>query len=196
LTIVDDDTELAFSATQFSVKEDGTPVAAVTITRTGNLSGIVSATITLTNGTATSTKDYNSTPIQVSFADGETSKTIEIPILEDSIVENTETINLTLTNPTGGATIGTQKTATLQIKDNDVKLAFDATEFQVSEDGTPITEVTINRIGSREGIVTATVTPSNSTAEAGKDYDNTPITVTFADGEIVQTIVIPINNDT
>ncbi|HBL60885.1 MAG TPA: hypothetical protein DDZ80_21345, partial [Cyanobacteria bacterium UBA8803] len=68
LTIIDDDTELAFSATQFSVKEDGTPVAAVTITRTGNLAGIVGATIILSDDTATSPTDYNSSPIEVSFA--------------------------------------------------------------------------------------------------------------------------------
>jgi hypothetical protein len=55
LTIVNDDilSTLQFSAPTFSVKEDGTPIAAVTVTRTGSTTGAVSATV----GSARSGKD-------------------------------------------------------------------------------------------------------------------------------------------
>ncbi len=114
----DDDVQLAFSNTQFSVKEDGTPIAAVTVTRTGTSNGEVGATVTLTNGTA-SAADYNNAPIVVSFADGQMSQTVQIPIIDDTLAESAETINLALENPAGGATIGTQNTAVLTIVDND-----------------------------------------------------------------------------
>src|SRR5436190_2522734 len=107
--------ELSFTAVAFSVNENGTPIAAVTVQRTGGSSGAVSATITLTNGTATGgppplspPSDYDNTPIVVSFADGDTAdKSVTVPILDDNLVEGDETVDLALGSPTGGATIGT-----------------------------------------------------------------------------------------
>ncbi|MFM6550077.1 MAG: Calx-beta domain-containing protein, partial [Microcystis panniformis] len=110
---------IAFSAATYSINENGTPVTAVTVTRTGGSSGIVSATLNLTNGTPTAPFDYQNTPITVNFADGEITKTVNIPIVNDNLIEGNETVNLTLTNSTNGATIGTQNTATLTIVDND-----------------------------------------------------------------------------
>jgi len=110
---------IAFSAATYSINENGTPVTAITVTRTGGSIGAVGATINLTNGTAIAPSDYNNTPITISFADGEITKTVSIPIVNDNLIEGNETVNLTLTNPTNGATIGTQNTATLTIVDND-----------------------------------------------------------------------------
>ena len=114
-----DFTQIAFSADEFSVNEDGTAIDSVTIVRTGNTQGSHSVNITVTDNTATSPADYENTSIVVNFADGETTKTVEIPIVDDIAQENDETITLSLSNPTGGATIGTQSTATIIIIDND-----------------------------------------------------------------------------
>jgi len=111
---------LAFSSPTFTVNENGTAVSAVTVTRTGGSSGIVGATIIPTEGTALAPADFTNTPITVSFADGDTTaKTISIPIVNDTVTESAETINLALGNVTGGASLGTQKTAILSILDND-----------------------------------------------------------------------------
>jgi hypothetical protein len=111
---------LEFSSANFSVNENGTVVNTITINRTGGSSGLVTATITPTDGTATTNSDYNSTPITVTFADGDiTPKTITIPMIEDTVFEPTETINLTFAITGGAATVGTKNTAILQIIDND-----------------------------------------------------------------------------
>ncbi|BDA73778.1 hypothetical protein CAL7716_079440 [Calothrix sp. PCC 7716] len=204
-TIIDNDSAvpgtLAFSRSTYSVNEDGTSVVAVTITRAGGSDGEVSATLTPSNGTATAPTDYNSNPITVSFADGETSKTVTIPIVDDTVFESNETINLALSNPTNGATIGTQNTATLTILNNDTPqqgiLAFSNPTYSVNEDGTPITTVTVTRTGGSDGEVGATISLSNGTATAPSDYNSNPITVTFASGDTApKTISIPITNDT
>ncbi|MBW4497921.1 MAG: hypothetical protein KME26_33655 [Oscillatoria princeps RMCB-10] len=185
---------LEFSAPTFSVSEDGVPVAAVTVVRTSGGIGAVSATITLSDGTATAGQDYDSTPITVNFADGETQKTVAIPILDDTFVEDAETINLALTNPTSGATIGAQNTATLTILDNDISLQFSEPAFSVTE-GTPAAEITITRTGVLDTAVSASITLSNGTATSASDYSNTPIEVNFAPGETARTVTVPIADD-
>ncbi|MBD2281359.1 CARDB domain-containing protein, partial [Aphanizomenon flos-aquae] len=108
---------LSFTSATYSINEDGTPIADVTVQRTGGSEGLVLANILLSNGTATYPDDYNVLFVAVNFANGETSKKVTIPIVNDAIAENNETINLTLANPQGGATLGTQTTAVLTIID-------------------------------------------------------------------------------
>lgn len=112
--------ELSFSAPTYSVNENGTATAAVQVIRTGGSFGAISATVSPMNGTATAPADYNSTPFLVSFADGDTTnKTVTIPIVDDSLIEGNETVDLSLGSPTNGATIGSQSSAILTILDND-----------------------------------------------------------------------------
>lgn len=114
--------DLIFANSEFSVNEDGTPIAAVTVFRPLDDKGAVGATITLSDGTATNPEDYSATQIPVNFADGERIKTVDIPIVDNDLIEGNKTINLTLSNPTGGAIIGLlQDTATLIIADNDAR---------------------------------------------------------------------------
>ncbi|MGB3264372.1 MAG: Calx-beta domain-containing protein [Microcoleus sp.] len=197
----DDPVSLQFSAPTFSVNEDGTPVAAVTVNRTGSSAGTASATVNLTNGSAIAPGDYTGNPIPVNFAAGETTKTIVVPIVDDALVESQETVNLSLTNPTG-ATLGAQSNATLNIIDNDdpvptSTLQFSAPTFRIREDGTAVAAVTVNRTGNRTAAVSATVNLADGSATAPDDYGNTAIPVNFAAGDNTpKTIEIPVVDDT
>lgn len=195
-TIIDNDVFLQFSDTNFVVNEDGTAIAPVTVTREGRLDQPFSATVALTDGTATAPFDYDNTPILVNFAPGETVQTVAVPIVDDTESEPTETVQLTLINPSEGARIGPQNAATLAILDNDIRLEFSAPTFIVEEDGTEILAVTVTRAGGLHLPAGATVVLGDGTAIAPFDYDNTPIPVNFAPGETVQTVTIPIVNDT
>ncbi|XGV86706.1 MAG: Calx-beta domain-containing protein [Limnothrix sp. BL-A-16] len=106
-------------ATYTATEGTATVQAAINITRTGDTSQAGSVTFsTGTGGTATAGSDYTAVANQVvSFAAGETTKTVNVPVLSDAITpEADETVNLTLTAPTGG-TLGTQVTSVLTIKD-------------------------------------------------------------------------------
>ena len=123
LTIVDNDVApagtLQFSAATYGVAENGGN-ATVTITRTGGSTGAVGVTVATSNGTATAPSDYTAVSQTVNFAAGDTaSKTVNIPIVNDTLVEANETVNVTLSNPTGGATVGSPGSAVLTISDND-----------------------------------------------------------------------------
>ena len=109
---------LQFSATGYSVNENA-GTALITITRTGGSEGTVTVNYATSNGTATAGSDYTSASGTLTFLDGETSKTFTVPVTDDTTQETLETVNLTLSAPTGGATLGTPASAVLTIVDND-----------------------------------------------------------------------------
>ena len=202
LTITNDDLPagtLQFSAATYSVAENGGN-ATITITRTGGSAGAVGVTFATSNGTATQPSDYTAVTQTVSFANGDTaSKTVSIPIVNDTVVEANETVNLALTNPTGGATLGSPSAAVLTITNDDLPppgtLQFSAATYSVAENGGNAT-ITITRTGGSAGAVGVTFATSNGTATQPSDYTAVTQTVSFANGDTAsKTVSIPIVND-
>jgi hypothetical protein len=83
-----------------------------------NALSAVAVSYATTNGTATAGQDYTTTSGTLSFGVGETTKTIVVPILSDAVDELPETFTVTLSAPTGSATLGTAA-ATVTITDVD-----------------------------------------------------------------------------
>ena len=92
----------------------------ITIFRQNGSEGTVTVEFTTTDGTATGGVDYTDSDQVVTFASGETSKVVQIPLTDDSIIEPDETVLLALKNPTGGAFLGFQTTIVLTIRNNDL----------------------------------------------------------------------------
>lgn len=110
---------LSFSAASYSNIE-GTGNATITINRLGGSSGAVSVRAqTVVGGSATAGSDYTVVDQIVNFADGQLTATFDVPVINDNDIENAETVSLLLSDVTGGASIGSQSTATLIIGDND-----------------------------------------------------------------------------
>ena len=109
-----------FNPTAYTGTENTT--ATITVTRTGGSFGAILVGYATGNGTATGgtcgTNDYVTTSGTLSWADGETTaKTFNVMICPDGVVDPGETVNLTLSSPTGGATIGANGSAVLTITD-------------------------------------------------------------------------------
>lgn len=135
LTIIDDDNAgtISFSAAAFSYGENGAPIVALTVTRTGGVDGVVGATITSTDGTAKSNplstvepQDFVALITTVGFANQDaTPQTIVLNgIVQDSLPELDETFTVTLSSFTGGAAAGTITTAAATIVDDDATLTI------------------------------------------------------------------------
>lgn len=75
--------------------------------------GAVSVDYATANGTAVAGADYVATTGTVTFAPGETSKTVVVPVIGDTVVEAAETLTVTLTNPAGGIIVDNQGTGTI-----------------------------------------------------------------------------------
>ncbi len=116
---------IQFSAPTYSVAENvAGGMATITATRAGDVSGAASATYATANGTANGgaacgpNVDYVATTGTLNFAAGETSKTFNVTICDESVFENDETVFLSLTNVTG-ATAGSPTNAVLTITNDD-----------------------------------------------------------------------------
>lgn len=109
ITIVDDDTVdpagfFRFSRPMYMVME-GLPSLAVTIIRDAGSSGQVSVDYFTGDDGASAGEDYTAVSGTLTFADGETEKTILIPIIDDTLAEDDERFWIYLENPTGGAAV-------------------------------------------------------------------------------------------
>ncbi|MEO8033044.1 MAG: Calx-beta domain-containing protein [Acidobacteriota bacterium] len=187
---------LQFSAPTYSVNENGASVV-ITVTRTNGGTSAVTVNYATSNGTATSGADYTASSGTLTWAAGDsTSKTFTVPILDDTIVEGNETFNITLSAPTGGATLGSQSSAVVTIVDIEPGvLQFANASYSVAEDGGSVT-VTVTRTNGSTGAVTVNYATSTGTATSGADFTATSGTITFAAGDATpKTIVIPITND-
>ncbi len=115
----------------------------------------------------------------VTFAPGETSKTIPLTIMDDTLSESSETIEITLSNPTN-ASLGANTTCTYTIIDNDNQPpTVDAgTDQSILVSDT----ASLNGIASDDGLPNppGTVTTTWSMVSG-------PGTVTFADASALST---------
>ncbi|RZK12268.1 MAG: hypothetical protein EOO46_03835, partial [Flavobacterium sp.] len=106
---------VSFDNTVFTASENTT--AAIVVNRNGGSTGAVSVNYATSTGTATPGVDYTAASGTLTWADGDMApKTINIPINADFVLDNAETVNLTLSNPVG-TTIANGSTATLTITD-------------------------------------------------------------------------------
>lgn len=111
-----------FTSASYSGSEADGGIDAV-VQRIGG-TGTVSVTCrTSTSGSsATAGTDYTAGDIVLTFSPSETQKTCRIPVVNDDLYESNETIKLNLTGQTGGAVLGSPKSATLTIINDDAQV--------------------------------------------------------------------------
>jgi hypothetical protein len=130
VSITDNDPNVAgsfrFLTTPQAPQQEG-PGASFTVTveRIGGSLGGVGVSYFTANGTAVEFQDYLVTFGSLAFAANEISKQFQVPIVDNHVVEDVETLSVVISNPTGGATITGPTSRVLTIVDNDVELFDD-----------------------------------------------------------------------
>ncbi len=107
-----------FAAPQFDTSE-GSGAAPITVTRIGDVSSPATVDYFISDNGASERTDYTTTLGTLHFAPGETQKTFDVLITDDSVPEANEMAFLGLLNATGNAGIGPRNSAALIIHDND-----------------------------------------------------------------------------
>ena len=188
----DDDPEVTVSLSSSSAavgEEAGTAELTVHLsTASGKAVTVEYAT---TDGTASSASDadYTAASGTLTFAEGDTEKTIEVTITEDDVDEDDETFTVTLSDPSN-ATLGSTDEATVTITDNDTRgVTVSPTALKIDEGGSGRYTVVLDTRPT--GDVTLAVSSDHT------DVTGSPATLTFSTSnwDTAQTVTVSAAQD-
>ncbi|HHV71592.1 MAG TPA: hypothetical protein GXX38_03135 [Clostridia bacterium] len=187
---------LQFDKASYTVNEkDGS--ATITVKRTGGSDGTVTVEYASADGTAEAGKDYTETKGTLTFKSGETSQTFTIPVFKDILIEGEETVKLSLSNPTGGASLGSQKTAELTIEDckfRIIKLTVDSLDASIDEEPYVLDAAPYIQVGADRALVPLRFVSEGlgyevewlgTTKQVRIDYDSIEIMLTVGSKEVL-----------
>ena len=189
-TIVDNDGAPTLHISGPAIVDEAAGTVTYTVTLSHPSAGTVTVDYASADGSATAGSDYTATSGTLSFAPGQTSLTITVPISDDGVYEGEETYSVGLSNPTGGAAIGTASVTSTIVDDgralpgggtanDDRPQVSGVSSPSVSEGGDLDFVVTLSHPSSTP--TTVTLTPADGSGTLGTDT-GTPIEVSFDGG--------------
>ena len=93
----------------------------ITITVTASSAVSVDETVSVAvSGSGIASGDYNLSNTTITIPSGSTTGSVTISIIDDILIEGTETATLTISNPSAGLTLGSTITQDITITDNDL----------------------------------------------------------------------------
>ena len=204
-TITDDDTPplLAFgSASSNGLESVATVTIPVTLSPASGLT--VTVDYAVSGGTASGGGvDYTLVNGTLTFTAGVTTQNISLTVVNDTLAEANETIQLSLSNPTNG-TLGATTVHTYTITDDDIAPALTIGDVTVTEgnSGTVNAVFTVTLSAASGQTVTVDYVTASNTATggascaAGIDYVSTSGTLTFTAGQTTRTATVAVCGDT
>jgi uncharacterized repeat protein (TIGR01451 family) len=178
-----------FSDTTYAVAENNGPaVINVTLSLT-NPHTAVTVVYSTTDATATAGSDYTSVSNTLTISAGLTQASFTVPVTDDAVSENVESLLLELSSPTG-AMLGAPISATLFITDDEESIIVTPTVITVAEGGITDTYQVLLR-HQPTATVTVTATPDGQTTVAP-----TALTFTPATWDTPQTVTVTAVDDT
>ncbi len=195
ITISDDDAPPSITIDDVTVDEaDGTATFTISLDAASSLP--VSVDYATSNNTATAGEDYTAENDTVMIPAGQTSATVDITIINDTLdEEDTERFFVMLSNPSNGSIGDNQGSAT--ITDDDPTPALTIADSAVNE-GVGMATVTVTLSAESSFDVTVdyeTADGARAGAIAGEDYTAISGTVTIPAGQTTATVAIEITDD-
>jgi subtilisin-like proprotein convertase family protein len=196
-TIVDDNSPPALTIGDTSVKEvdSGTTPATFTVFLSNASSQAVTVDYTTADLTAHAGVDYVTTNGTITFAPNQVTQTITVPVIGNPLAEPNRVFAVELANPVG-ATLARMEGLGLIVDNHGRSLS--AGDVTVQEPPTGPASATFNVYlnTATTDPVTVQYTTVDDTATAGVDYTATAGTLTFTPGQSVQSVTVPILDNT
>ena len=196
LTIVDDEAtpQVEFDSVTIDADEDAGSVE-VSVSLSHASSFQVSVAYSSSDGTAKEPSDYGSVNGTLIFSPGVTNQTFNLSIVDDSLDEDNETVNLALASPSN-ATLGAGSNATLMIADDDAapSVQFESATYDQDEDGSAAV-ISIVLDGPSGKNISVDYATSDGTAQASVDYMATSGTAVIPAGETSTSFSVPLIAD-
>ena len=191
LYITNVDSAISFSAaTYFFTETSG--YATIPVMRTGSINGVSTVDFLTAGGTAIPFTNYLPLVTNLTFADGQVSNIVLVPLVYDPAPQGDTTLILQLTNVNGSLLLNPYQ-STLTIVDVDQapgQLYFSQTNYVVNMGAS--LPVTILRTNGHSGTVQVNFSTVAGSALPGVNYTATNGVLTFADSQTSQTFSVPI----
>ena len=160
----------------------------------------VVVTFSVGGGTADAGTDFTiPTVLTVTIPAGSTVGALVIPITQDSVAEQAETLTVNIVSVTGGFVDANHNTRTGEIRNDDA--AFRVLDGAFVEEGNSGTKLLVFQVELKDAVFapgseySVDFTTQNGLAIAGQDYTTTADTLTFTSNGIL-TVSVPIIGDT
>ena len=193
VTIADNDSaKVTIAANDDSAAEPGNNGQfTVTLTNPSDTDTVIRYTV---GGDATPGSDYTTLTGTVTILANATNATIDVSVLDENLLEDNETVTVTLTEITSGdanISLGGAKSDTVTISDNDTAVvtiaATDATAAEPGDDGQ--FTITLSNPSDTDTVIRYTV---SGDANAGNDYATLSGTVTILANTTTATIDVSV----
>jgi len=177
--------------------DSGTTDLTYTVTLSKTVLYDVTVDYAITPGTAATPSDYVANdPLSgtLTFAPGDTTKTVKVSVKGDTLVEPDETLTFTLSNPTDATLADATGTGTITNDDTLPTVSID--DVARAENASPAT-FTVTASKTYPVDISGTVNTIAGTATAGSDYTAiTGGTFTITAGQTTATVTVPVLDDT
>ncbi|WP_422033600.1 Calx-beta domain-containing protein [Reyranella sp.] len=175
----------------------GTKQLVFTVSLSQAATGPVTVAYATADGTALAGQDYVAKSGTITFAAGETQKTVSVTVNGDRVAELNETLALRLSAPTGATVADGAAAGTILTDDVIVpKIAIADASLKEGDSGARNLAFTVTLSEATSGPVTVTYATADGTAKAGEDYTAQTGTLTFAAGETSKVINVAVMGDT
>jgi len=175
----------------------GTVAAVFTVTLSAASTQPITVAYATADGTANAGTDYQATTgtLTLTFAPGETSKTISVQVNGDRLAEPNETFVVNLSGPTNATIADSQGVGTILDDEPRINIS-DVTKYEGKKNQTTQFTFTVTLSAPYDQVVTMSFRTMDGTAKTSdSDYLAKTGTVTFAPGETTKTITIVVNGD-
>ncbi len=156
---------------------------------------VVSMNYNTANGTATAGVDYTAASGTLTFASGETTKTITVLVSGDTLFETSKSFVVNLSAPVNGDLDNGTGTGTILNDDSEPTISIDDVTLAEGNSSTTSFSFAVTLSNASYQTITVNYTTADGTATAGSDYTAVSGTLTFSPGESNKTITVNANGD-
>ncbi len=193
VTITDNDSALRLLSSTYRVNEEAGFVE-IAVFRGDDGDYTITVDFVTTDSTALAGIHYAAMTNTLTFTSGERLKTVWVEILNDAVRDVSKTFRVALSNLSGGAQLGSPAQAMVTITDTDDQtIKFEFSNYYTGEEA-GFVRIGVVR-GDSDSSATVDLQTVDDIAQADLDYGGLTNTLSFAPGERLKLIDIPIFND-
>jgi len=187
--------QLSVSDVTVTEGNSGTQTASFTVTLSPANTQSVTVDYATADGTAKAGSDYTAVSGTLTFNPGETSKTVTVDVLGDTVDESDETFFLNLSNPIHADILDGQGQGTIVDDDGLPSLTVGDAGLTEGDSGSQAMTFQVNLSPAAAQTVKVDYATADGTAKAGSDYTAVSGTLIFNAGVISRTVTVNILGD-